>query len=559
MLRTALTLASLATLASAQLTPSGAQKIDSDEGNFGGLLENADRFGRSVTGVGDLDQDGVLDCIVGARSDDDGGIDAGAIYVLFLNPDATVRSEQKISALEGGLPAGLLDAGDFFGYSVVPVGDLDSDGVMDIAVGAPNDDDAANNAGAVYLINLTTAGTVKAVSKITNGTPGFGSPLGLGDAFGMGAGEVGDLNGDGWHDLAVPAPNDDDGGPQRGAFYLLFLGPGGAVQSTLKYSDTSGGFGGVLANGDSFGGRQVARIGDLDGDGRDELAVGAFRDDDGGTDRGALWVLFLDASFQVTSHQKISEIEGGLLSPLATGDHFGMTVAPIGDADLDGVPDLIISSNRDDDGGADRGALFLVHLQSDGTVKDSSKISSTTGLAGQPGFYLLDGERFGRALGVIGDLRGDGSLSIGVGAGAGVDGGAIWILTFDRAQGSSYCAATPNSTGSAAQTRASGSLSLGHDHLTLFAEPVPNTAHVFFFGPNQAQFPFGNGFQCASGGLTRIGSPSLSSGHVAELSLDLVGLGLVPGAQNFQCWFRDPLAGGAAFNTSGGLELVFGP
>ena len=559
LLRATLALPLLAALSSAQLTPSGAQKIDSDEGGFGGLLENADRFGRSVAGIGDLDLDGVPDCIVGARSDDDGGIDAGAIYVLFLNSDATVRAEQKISALEGGLPAGLLDAGDFFGYSVVPVGDLDSDGVVDIAVGAPNDDDSGNNAGAVYLINLTRTGTVKAISKITNGTPGFGAPLALGDAFGMGCGELGDFNGDGWHDLAVPAPNDDDGGNQRGAVYVLFLGPGGAIQSTVKYSATSGGFAGALSDGDSFGGRQVARIGDLDGDGRDELAVGTFRDDDGGADRGAFWVLFLDATFQVTSQQKVSQTQGGFTPALADGDLFGMTLAPIGDADLDGVPDLVVSSNRDDDGGPDRGALYLLHMNSDGTVKGSSKISSATGLAGEPGFYLLDGERFGRALGVLGDLRGDGSFSIGVGAGAGVDGGAIWILTFDRSQGSRYCASTANSTGAAAQTTASGSLSLGHDHLTLFAQPVPNTAHVFFFGPNQTQVPFGNGFLCANGGLSRIGTPSLSSGNVAQESLGLSALGLTPGSYNFQCWFRDPAAGGAAFNTSGGLELTFAP
>ena len=59
----------------AQCLPGGAQRIDSNVGGFGGLLENGDRFGRSVIGLGDLDQDGVLDVAVGARSDDDGGID----------------------------------------------------------------------------------------------------------------------------------------------------------------------------------------------------------------------------------------------------------------------------------------------------------------------------------------------------------------------------------------------------------------------------------------------------------------------------------------------------
>ncbi len=67
----------------------------------------------------------------------------------------------------------------------------------------------------------------------------------------------------------------------------------GTVLSHQKISDTEGGFTGILDNNDTFG-RSVASLGDLDGDGVSDLAVGAFWDDDGGTDRGAVWVLFLD-------------------------------------------------------------------------------------------------------------------------------------------------------------------------------------------------------------------------------------------------------------------------
>jgi len=86
-----------------RITPLAAQRIDSDEGNLpAGLLENGDRFGRSVISIGDLDQDGVIDLAVGARSDDDGGTDAGAVYILFMNADLTVKSTSKISATSGG-------------------------------------------------------------------------------------------------------------------------------------------------------------------------------------------------------------------------------------------------------------------------------------------------------------------------------------------------------------------------------------------------------------------------------------------------------------------------
>ena len=112
------------------IQPIAAQRIDSNEGSFPpGLLESGDRFGRSCITIGDLDQDGVKDLAVGARSDDDGGIDAGAVYILFMNADLSVKSATKISAIFGGLGGGVLDAGDFFGYSLASPGDLNNDGI----------------------------------------------------------------------------------------------------------------------------------------------------------------------------------------------------------------------------------------------------------------------------------------------------------------------------------------------------------------------------------------------------------------------------------------------
>lgn len=568
----------LPSLAQAQLVPTAAQKISATEGGFVGPIENGDRFGRAVIGIGDLDGDGIPDCAVGARSDDDSGVDAGAIYILFLNADATVKAEQKISALAGGLPAGLLDAGDFFGYGISSIGDLDGDGVNDIAVSAPSDDDSGNNAGALYLLELTTSGTVKATTKITNGTPGFGSPLGAGDNFGQGAGAVGDLDGDGWQEVAVPAPGDDDGGNNRGAFYLLFLGPGGTVQSVQKYSDTAGGFGGVLSNGDGFGGRQVSNIGDLDADGDDELAVGAYLDDDGGTDRGALWILYLDANFQVTAQQKISQTQGGFPGTLADDDLFGMTVVPTGDTNQDGVPDVAVGSNRDNDGGTNRGALYLLTLNSDGTVQGSEKISSTSGTSGVPGFSLEDGERFGRALGVLGDVGGDGSLSIAIGAGAGAGGGAVWIMKFETsgAIGQSYCGpAVANSTGLAGQLSATGSTSVQAGNLVLEAGDLP--ANVFgFFLTSTTQgdtigIPGSVGRLCLDGSIGRFVGPGqvMGSGGAGTFELT-VDLGAVPHPTlgtvavqagetwSFQAWHRDTLMGGAATsNFTSALEITF--
>ena len=425
----------------AQLIPTSvfqavdAQRIDSDEGGLpAGLLESGDRFGRSVISIGDLDLDGVPEVVVGARSDDDGGVDAGAVYILFMNQDLTVRSASKISSTSGGLGPGVLAAGDFFGYSLASPGDLNNDGIQDLTVGAPNNDDENSNSGAVYNLFLDRTGTVNGFQKISNSagrlTPADqGAPLGADDIFGQAAGAIGDFNNDGFVDIAVGAPGDDDGATNQGALWLLSLEEGGRVAARTKISDFDLPAG-TLSPGDGFGGRHVANIGDLDGDGRDELAVGAFQDDDGGINQGALYTLFFNDDLTVRKSQKISSLEGGLLSSLADQDLFGMTVAPLGDIDGDGIPDIAVGNNRDDDGGVDRGALFIFLLNSNGTIKSEAKISSTDDF-GFDSLDLLDSERFGRALGFVGDLSGDGSQVLAVGAGAGVDGGAIWLLKFN--------------------------------------------------------------------------------------------------------------------------------
>ncbi|MDC0241311.1 integrin alpha [Candidatus Nitrosopelagicus sp.] len=64
-------------------------------------LDDYDTFGNEIIGIGDFDGDGIIDLAVGASEDDDGGKDKGAIYILFLNSDATVKSYQKISDTSG--------------------------------------------------------------------------------------------------------------------------------------------------------------------------------------------------------------------------------------------------------------------------------------------------------------------------------------------------------------------------------------------------------------------------------------------------------------------------
>ena len=110
------------------------QKISETEGGFAGDLDHSDVFGGSVASIGDLDGDGAGDLAVGAVLDDDGGSNRGAVWILFLNADATVKAHQKISSTEGGF-TGALSNVDIFGRAVASVGDLDGDSVGDLAVG----------------------------------------------------------------------------------------------------------------------------------------------------------------------------------------------------------------------------------------------------------------------------------------------------------------------------------------------------------------------------------------------------------------------------------------
>ena len=209
-----------------------------------------------------------------------------------------MRDHQEISSSQGGLTA--LNDQDEFGSSIAALGDLDGDGVVDIAVGAPREDEGApgtqTDLGAVYILFLHANGTVRTQQKIgkergtftPDGTEGGLTPSPQHqDRFGSSLAAVGDIDGDGVTDLAVGAPFDDGVFADRGAVYILFLNTNGAFRwgDEQKISSTSGKAGGISGTGtgvdlptgsDIYFGCSIALIGDLDGNGVRDVA-GAWR------------------------------------------------------------------------------------------------------------------------------------------------------------------------------------------------------------------------------------------------------------------------------------------
>ena len=301
-------------------------------------------------------------------------------------------------------------------------------------MGAPLDDDGGTDRGAVWILFMNADGTVQFAQKISNTEGGFSGVLEDNDQFGAAIANIGDLNNDLLPEIAVGAIGDDDGGTDRGAIWILSLAENGTIFSFQKVSDISGEFAGTLRDGDFFG-SSIAGIGDLDADGIEDIAAGAIGDDDGGIDRGAVWALFMNADSTVRFEQKISATNGNFNGGLDDDDHFGSSVTGLGDINGDGIFDIAAGADQDDDGGSNRGAVWLLFMERDGGIISESKISSVSGnFTGT----LTDGTQFGSALANPGDLDLDGTTDIVTGAklddDGGVDRGALWTLFMQRSE-----------------------------------------------------------------------------------------------------------------------------
>ena len=420
-----------------------------------------------IDGAGDVNGDGIGDIIIGAYRDDDGGSNAGAAYVVFGPVSGTMSAGAADAKIRGE------SADDMAGARVAGVGDMNNDGYDDVAIGVIGDDAGGANAGAAYLVYGPMSGSFSMASadaEITGAAAGdlFGEVAWIGDVSGDGYDDVmvgsqyssaggplagsayiihgplnsdisasaadavitgetffdesassnwgaGDVNGDGINDLLIGARNNDEGGNNAGAAYVV-LGP---VTSDLSLAAADSEFTGESAEAQIGWGVSISTLGDTNNDGYDDIGVGAKFDSDNGQWAGAVYAIFGPPASGTSS---LGSSDAKLMGEAAR-DFTGDSVHGPGDVDGDGFDDLLVGSGYNDGGALNAGAVYLVRGPFSGTQS-----LSTAAEARFTGSGIGDRLRGHGAGDVDGDGRADVLVSAQLNDAAGEDAGAAYLF-----------------------------------------------------------------------------------------------------------------------------------